>query len=206
MPVSFKSTLNIKRCGWVISLIACPLQWPSTPFKYCFLDGQSESPEDAAVQLLNSLLFIRECSRTCRSPGVVFYLGWSDPWGHTANLLFGSYKVHRSGWYCKGERSWEFANCLFSVWLGKRVCLLQLPPYFQSKTVVMCVGVTSLAGRFIQKIGQKQILWEYKGRLISPLHPAIHYVVQFKLVTSPCNLLIFPCQEALAALYLQQGD
>lgn len=71
---------------------------------------------------------------------------------------------------------------------------------------MMCIGVTSFTGRFIQKTGQKQIIWEYKGRLISPLHPTVHYVLQFKLVTSLCNLLIFPCQEALAALYLQQGD
>lgn len=150
--------------------------------------------------------FIRECGRTCRPPGVVFYLGWSDSWGHTANLLAGSYQVHRSGCYCKVERSWELEYCLFSVWLGERVYLLQVPPYFQSKAVVMCVVVTSLAGRFIQKISQKQIIWEYKGRLISPLHPTIHYMVQFKLVTSPCNLLIFPCQEVLAsAVFTARG-
>lgn len=135
MPVSLKRTLNIERCGWVISLITCPFQWPAVSWT-----GRSESPEDAAVQPCNSLLFIRGCGRTRRHLGVVFYLGRSDSWGHTANLLSGSYQVHRSGWYCKVERSWELANCVFSVWLGKRVCLLQLPPYFQSKTVVVCRG------------------------------------------------------------------
>lgn len=36
---------------WVISLIARAFQCPSTPFKYCFLDGPSESPEDAQQPL-----------------------------------------------------------------------------------------------------------------------------------------------------------
>lgn len=60
-------------------------------------------------------------------------------------------------------------------------------------TAVTCL--TSIARIFIQRIGTKQIIWEHKGRLISPLHPTIHDMVQFKLVTSPCNLLIFPCQR-----------
>lgn len=71
--------------------------------------------------------------------------------------------------------SWEeLRTCkLLISCLGERICLLHLPPYSQSGAVVMCVGVTSPAGRFIQKIGQKQIIWEYKGRQISPLHPPI---------------------------------
>ena len=181
-----------------------PFQWPSTPFKHRFLGGRSESPEDAAVPPLTACSSSEDTAERTH-PWLQCCLGQSDSWGPTASLLSGSWQVQRSGWYCEAERSWELADCFFSVWQGKRICLLELSPYFQSKPVVMCGGVTS-AGRFIQKIGQKQIIWEYRGRLISPLYPAIPDVARFKLVTSPCNLLIFPCQEALAALYLQRGD
>lgn len=69
----------------------------------------------------------------------------------------------------------------------------------------MALGIQTALSlkKLIQKVWS--VLYNSEGRLISFPLP-ICYLVQFKLVTSPCNLLIFPCQEALTALYLQQED
>lgn len=75
----------------------------------------------------------------------------------------------------------------------------------------MCVGVTSLAGSFIQKIGQKQIIWDYKGRLISPLSPLFitwcsssllppHVICSFSLVRRRSQRCIYSKGIRLAAL------
>lgn len=164
----------------------------TVPFEWCFLDSPGGSPGAAAVTPLSCLLILRGCGMERLWGSRSIPACWC-PSSAQIRLVVSSWEKLRT---CK----------LLILCLGKRLCLLHLPPYFQSEAVVMCVGVTSPAGRLIQKIGRKQIIWEYKGRLISPLRSPIFNVVQFKPVTSPCNLLIFPCREALAALYLQPGD